>query len=318
MDFKLIAKYLAEEVTEDEKNNLESWINEDISNKKEFDSLCNLWEVSDIILHSLDDKLEKAYNKVEAKIAQQNDSRKIRPFRKVGFASAAAIIMFLISFTFIYVKNNTETHKTGNNKKTVKLYDNSVIVLNKNSVLKFRSILGNRNSSLTGEAFFDIEHNEKNPFVVKTEKSSITVLGTSFYVTAYNPNEKMEVKVSSGKVSVEGRINGGTEQLVLDKGQRVEVDYKAQKMQKFDRFDENSVAWNTGEIKFKAVPLTKVILTLEEVYGIEIKINIADKDKYLYTGIFDQTPLKDIINTLAETFDMDVKEHLDENLVIFY
>jgi len=53
---------------------------------------------------------------------------------------------------------------------------------------------------LTGEAFFDVTHNAKQPFVIQTPKAQIKVLGTSFNVAAYRTGDSVKVVVETGTV----------------------------------------------------------------------------------------------------------------------
>ena len=57
----------------------------------------------------------------------------------------------------------------------VKLHDGTTVWLNARSTPAIRIILPVKNVkwNWTGEAFFDVEHNEHKPFVVSTEKLDI-------------------------------------------------------------------------------------------------------------------------------------------------
>jgi transmembrane sensor len=59
------------------------------------------------------------------------------------------------------------------------LYDGTVVWLNASSTLKYPnrfSAYDVRKVELDGEAFFEVQHNEKVPFMVSTEKMDIRVL----------------------------------------------------------------------------------------------------------------------------------------------
>ncbi len=68
------------------------------------------------------------------------------------------------------------------------LPDGSKVRLNSASSLKYPTIFnGNkRQVELTGEAYFEIKENKRMPFVVKTKKVDVTVLGTEFNINAYD------------------------------------------------------------------------------------------------------------------------------------
>lgn len=62
-----------------------------------------------------------------------------------------------------------------------------------------------RNVILDGEAYFDVAHNEKSPFVIQTEKYNVKVLGTEFNVRAYKEDEiyAFETALINGSVEIE-------------------------------------------------------------------------------------------------------------------
>jgi ferric-dicitrate binding protein FerR (iron transport regulator) len=55
---------------------------------------------------------------------------------------------------------------------------------------------------LTGEAFFDVKHSDKSPFLIHTKNITTTVVGTAFNIKAYVNQKVIIVSVSRGKVKV--------------------------------------------------------------------------------------------------------------------
>jgi ferric-dicitrate binding protein FerR (iron transport regulator) len=83
------------------------------------------------------------------------------------------------------------------------LPDGSTVIVHAGSELSYpRSFSGNtREVTLKGEAYFDIRHNDHQPFIIHTGSVKTTVLGTAFNIKA-NDN-KITVTVTRGKVKVE-------------------------------------------------------------------------------------------------------------------
>ncbi|NJK97364.1 MAG: hypothetical protein HC905_22840 [Bacteroidales bacterium] len=48
--------------------------------------------------------------------------------------------------------------------------------------------------------FFDVTHNDKLPFIVKTKNSIVKVLGTAFNVRSYPDDRKTQTSVIRGLV----------------------------------------------------------------------------------------------------------------------
>jgi len=85
------------------------------------------------------------------------------------------------------------------------LPDGSRVILSYGSKLSYASSfdgLAKREVYLTGEAFFDIKHNNLKPFIVHTGKVATTVLGTAFDVKALPGEKTITVTVTRGRVKV--------------------------------------------------------------------------------------------------------------------
>src|SRR5690606_22184900 len=78
-------------------------------------------------------------------------------------------------------------------KQFLHLPAGSTVILNKNSELGYDDDFGTeiREVRLTGEAFFDVEHDPDHPFIVKTGDVNTRVLGTAFNVTAWPDQEEV-------------------------------------------------------------------------------------------------------------------------------
>lgn len=84
------------------------------------------------------------------------------------------------------------------------LPDGTKVWLNAESKLEFPKMFSktHRMVRLCGEAYFEVSHNKKCPFIVKTDKFVTTVTGTSFNICAYATTAQPEVVVVDGSVKV--------------------------------------------------------------------------------------------------------------------
>ncbi len=66
------------------------------------------------------------------------------------------------------------------------LADGTTVYLNAESELRFRNIQRKEPESVfEGEGYFDVQRDEKQPFVVEVKQVEVRVLGTSFGIRAY-------------------------------------------------------------------------------------------------------------------------------------
>ena len=143
-----------------------------------------------------------ALNAVFQKIELQNQSKiiSLKPAKKTKFVmalSAAASVIFALSMYFYLA-----TYSVTSNSAEVlssRLPDNSRIVLQKNSEIKYKKYLWNRQVFLSGSAYFEVEKGKK--FQVRTKLGKVEVLGTRFLVS--EKMDSLKVHCYEGKVKAD-------------------------------------------------------------------------------------------------------------------
>lgn len=184
----------------------------------------------------------KAYHLLKQKIeAQQVDytwriqAAKRRQYIYLGLAASLLVCVVALAWRLSgnKIANGQQktavaaTEKTRQSRhQTINLPDGTRVTLNENSKLDYPASFyqSTRDVYLTGEAFFDVKHDAKKPFLVHTGKFVTRVLGTAFNIRAYPGDVAMAVTVARGKVQVQsdstkktlGILTAG-DQLVIDK-----------------------------------------------------------------------------------------------------
>ncbi|RIH62923.1 DUF4974 domain-containing protein [Mariniphaga sediminis] len=127
---------------------------------------------------------------------------------------------------------------------------------------------------LVGEAFFEVEHDAKHPFVVQTTDIRIRVLGTQFNVSAYPSENIIETVLAEGKVQLEQNNTGMfSETTELEPGQLASFN-KTERTTQLKTVDiENYILWKDGLLRFASTDLSRVVKRLERYFNIRIKYN---------------------------------------------
>src|SRR5688500_4549529 len=175
---------------------------------------------------SFDMESGRSKEMIERIITTENYTEKlipsVHPIRKYAlwFAGAAAAIVLLISGWLFFLLSGTSSTQFASkenkpeekvaetkDKKYIRLADGSTVLLNKGSQLTDIRMpdTGKREVWLTGEAYFDIKHDEKRPFIVHTGDVQTMVLGTAFDIRAYANQNEVRVTVTRGKVRVSNK-----------------------------------------------------------------------------------------------------------------
>jgi ferric-dicitrate binding protein FerR (iron transport regulator) len=132
------------------------------------------------------------------------------PERHWLWIAATVVMIALVGGVWRYQDGHQETNgyaqaKLGpifKGRNFIHLPDGSTVLLNAGSELSYAFGIHGREVMLRGEAFFDVVHNPRVPFIVHSGKVNTRVLGTSFNVRAYPGHRNIKVTVSRGEVQV--------------------------------------------------------------------------------------------------------------------
>ena len=172
-------------------------------------------------------------------------------------------------------KNNavfiTQKATNRSESKFILLEDSTQVWLNSSSSLEFPDQFENsrREVYLSGEAFFDVKHADKTPFIIHTGAVSTTVLGTAFNIKAYPGQKSLIISVSRGKVKVT-RPDGWETTLI--KGQQLKLEEEGRKGIEKNVAVEEVAAWKKGSLVYDDEALADVIADLQRVYNVEIHL----------------------------------------------
>ncbi len=131
-----------------------------------------------------------------------------------------------------------------------------------------------REVMLLGEAYFEVKHDSKHPFVVQVNDLHIKDLGTRFNVSAYPVDGRIETVLVEGKVSIK-RNNSGlfTQATELIPGQLATFDRQTNQILVKSVEVENYILWTQGLMKFESIDLNRIVKKLERFYNIHFQFD---------------------------------------------
>lgn len=148
------------------------------------------------------------------------------------------------------------------------LPDGTEIWLNAASSLKYPATFDARSPrrvTLSGEAYFQVNRDPSRPFIVKTAKQEVKVLGTHFNVNSYLDEPATTTTLLSGSVQVSG-LN--LDQKILKPGEQSILAEGNIQVKKADL--EEAVAWKNEEFIFNGDDFRTVMRKIERWYNIEV------------------------------------------------
>ena len=149
----------------------------------------------------------------------------------------------------------------------VRLEDGTVVYLNSESELRIPVHFGSEERLvwLKGEAYFNVEHESKRRFIVRTDRADVSVLGTEFGVRAYADEKKFLTTLVKGSVEVKSENNVHR----IEPGEQAKVDNAGSIAVAKVNTDE-FVAWKLGRIVFTDARLEDIMNELQRWYDFNV------------------------------------------------
>lgn len=294
----------------------------DAGNRDTMDELAaEIWEESGSQQPVTDLEREK-YKKEARQLLKRLEHKKQTWFRRAALvaASTAAVLAIVVGsigyFRHMNEKQVTfaEVTTTFGEKKQVTLPDGTILVLNSCSQVRYpNQFRGDiRKVELEGEGYFRVASNEEMPFIVKTGRFDVRVLGTRFDVKSYPTDEIVSVSVESGKVQVdlpEAMMRLTAKEQVLINTASGEYNKKKE--------ERDVAAWIKGNLRFNSTPIRDVAKELERVYNCRITFAPDQKFDNLITGEHDNKSLEAVLQSI-QFISGDIKYKKEGQNILLY
>ena len=273
MNSELLQKYISGNATETEKQHVTEWMQESSENMREYMAQRKL---HDIALWRTEP------TKAENKQLKKNFTLRTLWIETAKIAAIFAVI--LLGTHYWSEKQQAEQseslqsiHVPAGQRAELILADGTKVWLNSLSTLTFPGHFNGdiRNVKLNGEGYFAVTKNEKQPFIVETNKCNVKVLGTEFNVMAYATDSIWETALLEGAVEI---LIPGTTINGMKLEPNTMASLKGNKLTK-------------GQIKepdhfFNNVSVKDMLEKLKLYYGVSIIVNNTKILNNRYTGKF--------------------------------
>lgn len=158
-----------------------------------------------------------------------------------------------------------------------------------------------------GEVYLEVAHDEQKPFIVKTDRMQVKVLGTSFNVNAYKQNTLQQVVLVEGKVKVE---TNQKESKVIRPNEMFSYNNGHIEIQPVDV--SGYIAWKDGFYQYDKEKLSNIIERLSTYFGKEIEYD-EELSQWTCTGKLDlKSEISSVLKTLEKAAPIEVKETRDK------
>lgn len=275
----------------------------------------------------------RAYHLLKQKIETQQvdytwriQAAKRRQYIYLGLAASLLVCVVVLTWRLSGNKMANGQQKTAvaatektrqSRHQTINLPDGTRVTLNENSKLDYPASFyqSTRDVYLTGEAFFDVKHDAKKPFLVHTGKFVTRVLGTAFNIRAYPGDAAMAVTVARGKVQVQsdstkktlGVLSAG-DQLVIDKTSAQTLYTRAN--------IEKELEWKANDMVFDNATVDEAAIALSNRFGVTFHFQNELLRHCRFTADFSNDSLKQSLDVICTLINAEWKQGRDAGTIL--
>lgn len=202
-------KYFAGEMSATEKIDFFRRLQTDLDAQNEYARLRNTLAISGLTEQTGDDlKTEISIKELRKYVKYRSVRRfRLKIFKYAAIAGMLIAISWLLSHEYILQDREvlfTEINVPKGQYVNITLEDGTTVRLSPRTKMRIpnRFNRNNRTVELDGQGFFSVMKNAEKPFVVKTNRYDVKVLGTKFDVFAYAEVPKFETCIVEGSVLV--------------------------------------------------------------------------------------------------------------------
>lgn len=319
---ELLQKYMDDQCTPEEISAVQSWY-------AQFDA-----ESDPLDTYSPGEQAQlkkQMLDQLKQKIQGAASVKRKKPVRKLLYWTAAAAVLVLTLKLFIAgpeaskFKTPLAELEISNQGKTILkqvLPDGSQVWLSPSAKLtypkSFRG-LAFRTVKMQGQAFFEVVKDHAHPFIIHSGAMTTRVWGTSFQVRALPGQEWAEVKVLTGKVSVESSLAATekkTAEVMLQPNQQASFNTRSHVLKKQEKAEMSALQiWKKVSLSFNNTPVKEVIEVLNKEFKVQISTRDKQIDSFVLKADFTGQNFPDIMEMIKKSLDLNYQVSDDKVLL---
>jgi transmembrane sensor len=288
----LMERYVTGQVTAEEKEKIELWLEARKANGQVYDDLT-------------EPDQERIFKKITSQIlVNESDvdfkkKKRISPSWLAGIAATLAIVSISFTLWLRYERTYAVTRQM--------LGDGTLVWLKGNSSLAYFEKRGGnlRSAALSGEALFEVAKDPSRPFVLAVGDYTIKVLGTSFNIRPRGGG--LEVDVFTGRVHISSAMDSIG--IIVESNQKVVYSGKPDQMQVPLSDEEKISAMQKTEydMHFENASLGEVFEKIEAKFGVKTEVSNTKVFDCMIRADFTDQSLESTLMLLAGAVPIEYK-----------
>ena len=277
IDEEVLVAFLKGELDAAQAAAVEAWYDRSAANRRMLGQVYYILYVSDRINDAAGIDVERSLRQFKRRMRAGRRISLRRSAVRIAAAAVIAAVLLAGGLTTVLLSKRlaqpvTVVTQLGERSQVV-LPDGTKVWLNSSSSVEYVAPFFSRQRrvKMEGEAYFEVEHDRRAPFVVSTNGLDVEVLGTRFNIR----NDDNEHRVTT--VLLEGAVKAyasGREQasVRLHPAQQLVFDTRTHAMRLTDcPSAERSINWIDGRFCFEHDTFGEIVAELKRYYNVDIR-----------------------------------------------
>lgn len=298
----------ADDCTNEDRATFARWLNIDPAHADEYQAMLDIWHTSDHLPRPCAPETIRTYT-----VGIHSPRRWLQS----SIAVAATLLLSLSTLLGWYqgwLPNDIRRYQSAEQTQKITLPDGSKIQLNLASTLWFSNFRDRRSIHLSkGEAFFDIQHDNNHPFVVRANKGSITVTGTQFNV--WKDENQVVVTLQEGAVKVHSDIKRTEQIAYLFPGMEARYNTNGT-LPTVAPAQIESGAWRDGKLVLDDLTLSQAIPLINRYLDTPVLLADQATRELRIGGIYDIHNINQLVHTLPKVLPVYLTQNSRGQTVI--
>lgn len=175
-----------------------------------------------------------------------------------------------------------------------------------------------REVEVTGDAWFDVVHDDSKPFTVRAGEATIVDIGTKFMVRsdAGEARDVVSVSVTEGSVSMRPANDSDSDGVILNAGDNAILGTDGLVVTRPGTVDEDDLAWMTGRLVFRETPVSEVVSSVRRWYGLHLEVGDESLMSRPITATFENETPERVLDVLRLVLGADIQRRGDTAVVV--
>lgn len=316
----IFIKFMQGNCTEPEFNQFREWVDQESQSISGRQMIREVWdefvpnEKSESEKLKYDQILDKIHHQIHInQNKQQLEASDKKASYRIGviLTRAAAVLLIPVLSLLLYTMyagkanfsnnlNMLEVEAPAGSRIHIRLGDGTLVWLNHGSKLKYpyRFSREIRKVYLEGEAYFQVAHNAKIPFVVGTSSVDVKATGTEFNVSAYPDDKNVVTTLVEGKVILYNSANKQEIKALLP-DQCLKYNSEGNTFVLESGETEKNIGWKDGRLIFRNDSFGEIAKKLDRWFNVEVEITSEKVNEFTCTATFTDETLSQVLELLT-------------------